>query len=290
MCDHTLNKQVLDAVRVQAFDETHNVVAPEGFKILEFRNPEQYKNNPLRRRGDIVLLDIESFVSCVNNETENEKTSPVIYIDNSKIASFINYTSIHGDQELPGWCDYQASMDLIKTVEWNNWVRNLSGSSISQSEFVEFIEDNFKDIIQTTTPTGKTSPSAADMLTVASKFAMKTNVNFKQSFRNSDGETKLVYEEEKQSTSGDISVPDEFMIQIPVIQGAEVQTTYQMVVKLKVRAQGGSLSFICRVVRPDIPERDSIKAIKEELDKLFDNKYRIHLGSLEETTREKVTG
>lgn len=267
-----INEENLAALRVQEISYGRAVVVPNGYKLHHLLG---LNNNPPRKAGSVELLDLGTLIDHVKAEDYENDVKSVIYVSDSKVDAVFNYHSKDG----LGWGDHTAVMRLCKTVEWKNWNR-FSGEPIPQKAFVEFIEENCKDI---------TSPSPSEMLTLVSKFEMGRKVSFKSAYRISDGETKLEYNETVNSKSGELNIPTEFTIAIPVIEGAEEDTTYEIKVRLRVRLNDGQLHFVYQMIRADIPERNAIKDIADKLAKALPEN-RIHRGDVHMCTKAAFTG
>ena len=267
-----LNKETLAAVRVQEVANGRAAVVPDGYKLHHLVG---LNNNPPRKAGHVELLDLGTLIDHVKEEDAENGVKSVIYVSDNQVNAVFNYHSENG----LGWGDYDAVMRLKKTVEWGNWNR-FSGVSMTQKDLVEFLEENSKDV---------TNPSPSEMLTLASKFDMRRKVEFKSAYRASDGETKLEYNETLNSKSGELNIPTEFVIAIPVIQGAEADTTYEIKVRLRVRLTDGKLYFVYQLTRADIPERNAIMDISVKLKQdLPEN--RIHRGHVCLCTKSTFTG
>lgn len=268
-----ITEEALEALRVKEVANGRAAVVPDGYGIQSLVGT---LDAPPRKMQHIRLLDLETLTDCVKREDSDSSTKSVLYVDSDKIHAVFNHYNQDGS---PGWCDDIAVMNLTKTVEWTNWM-DKNERALGQKEFVEFIEENYKDIID---------PSSADMLTFASKFNMSRKVEYKSAYRVSDGETKILYDETTEAKSGEIKMMNEFTISIPVIQGAEKFTTYALKVRLKVRlTEEKKLIFIYSIVRPDIPERNSVKDLSDQLSiDLPEN--RVIRGCVYRTTRQNYS-
>lgn len=259
-----ITKEALDALCVQSIAYDCAVALPEGYKA---KQTVTLLTNPPRRSGTYRLDRMDDLLHFVEIADQETKVNSPIYVNDERITAVLNHYADE-QQGCPGWADYSAYLPMKFTEEWKRWSRQ-NERDMSQAEFVEFIEENYDDIID---------PSSSDMLTVASKFDMSRKVVFKSAYRASDGETKLTYDETQEAKSGDILLPTAFSIQIPVYEGLEEQTTFQLKARLKVRLKSeGGLVFRYVLVRPDKCQRAAKDAIIAKLED--DTKGAVYAGA-----------
>jgi len=223
--------------------ETPYTVVPEGYEVKDL---ESMLSAPTRKRGTTSLRDVKSFVALVKAEA----------VVNTRIYGNYNnpgFLAVFNDHGITGagWKDHKAVFACPLSVEWKTWLAK-SGSKMNQEEFAQFIEDNLPDIA---------IPPAADMLEISRTLEAKKKVNFASGIRLSNGQNQLTYEEEISGTAakGQIQVPEEFTIGIPVLEGG---IKYAVTSRLRYRIlDGGKMQMWFELVRPHKILEDAIKEV-----------------------------
>jgi uncharacterized protein YfdQ (DUF2303 family) len=224
------------------------VVIPNGARI---EDAEGYLAAPLRKRGTVVLNDVKSFTDYVTAERS----------DNTRLYGLFKepgFTAVFNDHAATGaaWKDYRAVYACPLSIEWKTWSAQ-SGKPMSQADFAAFIENNLPDIAV---------PPAADMLEISRSLEAKKKVNFASGIRLSNGQNELTYEEQVSGTAakGKLTVPEEFIIGIPVLEGG---TKYAVTSRLRYRiGDGGSLAIWFELVRPHKILEDAVLAVWQDIE------------------------
>jgi uncharacterized protein YfdQ (DUF2303 family) len=151
---------------------------------------------------------------------------------------------------LAGWGDHGCKLSVQRTPEWARW-RSSTGLK-TQLQFAEHVEDRLPDFL---------SPAAADMLEIAQTFQAKRNVEFESGKRLKSGETNLVFKETdttRAGQKGDLDVPDEFTIRLPLFEGGEPQ---EVRCRLRYRINDGTLNIGYQLVDPEELERVAFRNV-----------------------------
>ncbi len=258
-------------------------IVPDDAKLVSL---EQYLEQPLRQQGSVTLNDADSFAEYFNafktpfsmifaDADKCSFTAVLDYhetaysrpeVDLSLLPSRMRASQASGeapedtddyadaleqclkvgyrlttalDPPLAGWREHTATHSCRPTNEWIRWV-NQSGKAMNQVQFAEFIEDNLLDIH---------APPGADLLELARNLEAKKTIKFSSSFRSTDGQRKLVYDEDVQSgtSKGDMKVPETFILGLMVFKGG---ASYKVEARLRYRFPEGKLSFSYDLVRP----------------------------------------
>ena len=229
-------------------------------KECALRSIAEYKDAPYRNAGAVRLLTLEQLVAYAKDRLAacggGAESALCAFVDGGHAKCVFNYYQQGGEL---GWGDDVAVYDLKHTPEWDVWTRG-DGLVLGQADFCEFIEDNLKDIVQ---------PTGADMLQMVSDFRQRTQVEYGSSYRTSDGQQSLTYQETKTGANKEMALPAEMLLHLPVVLGAESITTYEMKARLYVRVDKDShrLRFVYKLIRPDIPEQNAVHDVAEALRK-----------------------
>lgn len=245
-------KTALDAgmllADVKLVEDHPFIVLPAG---AELKDVESFLGAPLRKKGVVVLNDVGSFIAYVLAEKDVGTRLYGAY----KEPGFTAVFNDHGSDG-PAWKDYRASYACPLSTEWKAWT-TMSGRQMSQAEFAAFIENNLPDIAV---------PPAADMLEISRSLEAKKKVNFASGIRLSNGQNELTYEEQMSGTAnkGKLSVPEEFVIGVPVLEGG---IKYAVTARLRYRiADGGTLAMWFELVRPHKILEDAVQAVWKEIE------------------------
>ncbi|WP_280330515.1 DUF2303 family protein [Nocardia wallacei] len=168
---------------------------------------EQYLDEPRRPRGLSQVTEVASFVTLLGM---TEHFSSVIFATEhtARLTSVVNYH---------GWRDHRVVLQLETSEQWARWSAN-NQKLMSQTDFAELIEDGLADIIE---------PDSADMLELAQTFEATKSVDFQSGSRLKSGAVSLRWVEAidaKAGRTGDIEVPTQFVLMLPIWRGGEPVT------------------------------------------------------------------
>lgn len=216
----------------------HYAVVPNDSKI-ESLEKLQYPHGlpPSRIKVVVSLRDAKSFASYVKSYWDT-RTQVFAEPATTTFQAILDY---HGKGEMkPEFCDHKALFKLQPDDRWKIW-SGQDNKPMTQVDFAEFIEDNMADI---------TKPEPAEMLEIARDLSAHIEVNFGSSTRLATGQTRLRYEETVKAgvpSAGDIDVPEDFWIRIPVFYGEE---SVIIRARLRFRITQSKLSFHYKLNRP----------------------------------------
>jgi uncharacterized protein YfdQ (DUF2303 family) len=230
-------------------------VIPSDSKIqsLEMFQHSDYAERPHRKKGTVKVLDAASFIEYYGLFSDEHSR---VFADETKsrVLAVLDY---HGTGEnAPRWGQHRLTLDLRYSEEWAAWTgRNGQARKMTQVEFAEFMEDNAPDIV---------NPNAATMLEMARTLQAKTDVDFSSAVRLNNGQVQLKYTEQIKGTygNGNVDIPEEFTIAIPVYVGTPRVTIRA---RLRYRLVSGKLFIWYDLLRPSDVERNAFIGVLDTI-------------------------
>lgn len=217
---------------------SHHLVLPTGYTHRDITGAvAAAQPTPLRKAGEVQLHDMGSLLAMLADQGQAAGGYVYADIDIRRITAVFND---HRDQAA-GWRDHRAYFEAKFTPEFDLWMK-YNRQPRGQTEFAEFIEDNFADI---------TEPAAQQLLDVATTIQAKTDISFSSAKRLHDGQTQLGYTETidaRAGANGALQIPKEFAIGVRIFRNG---TGYKLRARLKYRLGNGQVKFWYELDRPE---------------------------------------
>lgn len=233
-----------NAKKIEQHDEF--AVVPAGYNLQDL---QPFKDAPRRIKQSIELRSAQSFCDYVTRFAEDGAS---VFCD-LKGQSFTAVLDYHADQDTPAWAGHKASYTCPIDSRWKTWTSR-NGKQMNQVEFAQFIEDNLPDIVK---------PEGADMLTISRTLQAKKKVEFKSDQNLSNGDIQFTYNETTNGSAGQLEIPQEFTLGIPVYEGG---AKYEVIARLRYRISEGKLAMWYDLVRPERMEEDAFKETAEAIE------------------------
>lgn len=255
---------ILTAASLEArtLGKTTHLLLPPNYSAKDVTaEMEKAEPEPFRKKGTVTLLSLPALIQFCKDQAA--KATAYIYAD----PDATSLTAVFNDQKAgEGWRDHRAHYKAEFTPEFKRWLEH-SGEKFSQTEFAEFIEDNFADL------QGEDAPL---LLKVATTIAATTGINFASARRLQDGQTQLTYNEVINATAGEngaMQIPQKFTLGLRIFKNGE---GYKLTARLKYRLHAGAINFHYELERPERAIEDAFKGYVDQVAK--DTEYTVLLG------------
>lgn len=193
--------------------------------------------DPQRVKASASFCEIDSFIHYVNRH-KTTNTTVVCNPDAGSFKAIIDYLRPTPATGVLDRGEHIAEFTLKHTPQAAAWLAIIK-NPVAQSVFAEFLEDRYGDIVE---------PAGAEVLQLAKTLEIKSDVAFKSVQRKLDGEYNISFEETqvgKAGTSGEITIPCMFLLQIPYYQGGP---ELQIPVRIRFKLQGSQVFFRLHII------------------------------------------
>lgn len=230
-------------------------VLPPGFRRDEITDAIE-KAQPLRNRpqGTVHLGDVTSLLAYSADQVA--QLQGYIYAD----PEGRTITAVFNDQKstlAPGWRDHRAVFKAEYTPEFSKWLgKNGPEKGMGQTEFAEFIEDNFADLA---------GDDAKTLMDVATTIRATSGINFSSAKRLQNGQTQLTYNETidaKAGADGALQIPQTFNLGLRIFKNGG---GYKLTARLKYRLHSGGVKFWYELDRPERAVEDAFAGYVQEV-------------------------
>lgn len=250
----TLQEAIAATIQAQRIDGASFITVPPNHTLKNISSEiEKEKFAPNRKLGVSTLKNLDSFLTYCSDQAA--QSNGYIYADPDSMT----FTAVFNDlKNGSGWRDHRASYKSEFTPEFLRW-KNKSGNDMGQTEFAEFIEDNFADI---------DPAQATTLLEVAGTIQAKTDINFSSAKRLDNGQVQLQYNETidaRAGVAGALQIPREFTLGLRIFKQG---IGYKLRARLKYRLHAGSVKFRFELDRPERAVEDAfagyIETVREK--------------------------
>lgn len=193
------------------------------------------------KAGTITAESIDSLVDYIGRFATNE-TAVFASAEKNSITGILDW---HQSAEPYGsLARHKVILPLLFTDEWRAWA-TINNKAIGQKALGEFLEEYLHNVVK---------PNAAEVLESVLTLSGKKSVNYKNATRLANGDVSLVWEETteaKAGQKGELKVPSELTLRIPVYAGCEAETTFEIRTIFRYNIQDGSLTFCLKMLGID---------------------------------------
>lgn len=210
------------------------------------------------RIATLVAVETEQSLAAYANRFKTTASTLFASIATDTIVAVIDYhgstrdvAGADGDPLAfsPSFREHRVTLKLVRSLEWLAWAA-VDGKLMPQLGFVRFLEENREDIH---------SPDAATILEACRDLQGLTKVDFRSVVREDSDNYKLEYAEEATARpKGDITLPSEFILSLPVyFDDVEVQVA----ALLRWKIDDGHLSLGLKLKRAERIRQAQFKQI-----------------------------
>lgn len=222
---------------------------------------DDYRKEPVRRKGVATLFDLDSFIEQSKRFLAN---GSIVFANNDRsnpsLTTVFDYHPA-GYDSAPRFGGHRAHFAFPLSDEWQAW-KALDNKTMEMKDFAAFLEDHIIDVLDTSEVNltedqqryvdrlgGRAKiATPAKLMEIATGLRVLENVTTSNAVNLDTGEMQVEFKNEHQQTEGQMLVPSLFAIGIPVFVNGHA---YQVLVRLRYRAAGGKVMFFFNLWRTD---------------------------------------
>ena len=251
----------LQKVSAGTTEQADVMIVPKGMEAISTKKFfEENREVPARRKGTVILKRLESLTDFILRHKAEET---VLFADmdlkdqslTASIRSIFDYNPAGDDITNANNGAHQAVYNFPLSLEFAFWLKK-NTVAMSQIEFAHFLEarinelvvadENDADLIQGLKPK---FADPLDILELSRNLEIYSSESLVSKNRLSSGETELKFSSEHKDVTGKpISIPNFFVINLPIFCGGEAQ---RIIAHLRYRTKEGTVTWFYELYRID---------------------------------------
>lgn len=208
-------------------DGRRHALVPSGYSLQDVSDPHRL---PPHIKAAATFNDRDSLTNYVNRFSDGRSILFADY-DAGTITARLDWHHNNDNGLAPQQAAHCAGLKLRDSLEYSRW-NKMQGALHSQEDFARFIEENVADV---------TDPDQSVLLEICRDLEATMGTAFKSGTRLESGDRSFIYETETR-VKGEISVPTEIGLSIPLYHGEE-PTDIRAKFRFKATAAGLLLGF-----------------------------------------------
>lgn len=257
----TNHEPKIHEIKVGTKDAANILVAPDGMKVHDLKEHlEKYRVTPERKKGTIKLDRVESLVEITKRF---KSANSVLFAEASvsdrqisaKIVTIFDYHKQSEDIKDADNGGFRAVYDFPISRMFKKWLDS-NNTAMTQENFAYFLEERIAEITTATDEDKKQivglKPVWADpieILELSRDLEIYSNESLVSKNKLSSGEREIKFSSvHSDATGAPITIPDFFVIRVPVFEGGQPQ---RILVRLRYRKQESTLAWFYDLYKID---------------------------------------
>ncbi len=244
-----------------SFDHAEIAVVPYGMNAVSLKPfLDEYRTKPDRRTGTATVDTLGSFMDLANRFKNDDsavfaRAQVTENAISASLTAIFNYHPANGENTDAQFSDHRALYSFPTSKDFKFWL-NGNRKPMGQLEFALLLEERLMDMSAVTDADRAAieglKPTFADPLTIlelSRDLEIYSDETFKSKGKLSSGETEMKFtSEHKDATGKPVTIPDFFVIQLPLFEGGDPQ---RLLVRLRYRLKDAAVVWFYELYRVD---------------------------------------
>lgn len=222
---------------IEGLNGQRHILVPAGFSLQAAHDPHAMPPHIVKTH---VVVDQRASLSAYVNRFSDARSVLLADYDAGTIRAVMDWHADNSGMDYeplgPSPREHSCTLKLRPSEEFKRWAE-MENKFHDQAEFACFLEENAVDVVD---------PEPAVLIEISRDLEGTQGVTFKSSTRLENGDRSFTYETETRA-KGDIKVPREFALEIPLYDG-EAPVRLRCAFRWRINAGSLEMGFVWRRV------------------------------------------